>query len=74
MGGKATSYICAAGLSTKSAASLPQVGRCSRSNHGWRKTWAFLYSHGQSLDWINSGDPTGLICSAAAKSARAAQS
>jgi hypothetical protein len=33
---------------------------------------AFWYDHGQSLDWLINGDPGGLICPAAARSARAA--
>jgi hypothetical protein len=32
---------------------------------------AFLYEHGQSLDWIIFGDPLVMICKAAARSARA---
>lgn len=31
----------------------------------------FIFSHGQSLDWIIDGDPVGLICRAAKHSARA---
>jgi hypothetical protein len=33
---------------------------------------AFWFDHGQSLDWLINGDPGGLICPAAARSARAA--
>ena len=33
---------------------------------------AFCGEHGQSLDWIVRGDPGGMICNAAARSARTA--
>jgi hypothetical protein len=38
----------------------------------WEAACAFFYDHGQSLDWIVMGDPGGMICRGAARSARAA--
>jgi hypothetical protein len=37
----------------------------------WEAAVAFVGDHGQSLDWILLGDPSGLICLGAAHSARA---
>jgi hypothetical protein len=38
----------------------------------WEPVIAFWRDHGQSFDWLINGDPGGLICLAAARSARAA--
>jgi hypothetical protein len=37
-----------------------------------RQAFDFIYSHGQSLDWIICGDPAGMICTLASRSPRAA--
>jgi hypothetical protein len=37
----------------------------------WEAALAFFFDHGQSLDWILVGNPGGMICGAAARSARA---
>lgn len=36
------------------------------NNHEFTAASAFLYRNGQSLDWVISGDPRGMICHAAA--------
>src|SRR5262245_51884735 len=41
------------------------------TNEGMKALW-FLYCHGQSLDWVFAGDPSGMICNAAAHSDQAA--
>jgi DNA-binding CsgD family transcriptional regulator len=41
------------------------------TNEGMKALW-FLHRHGQSLDWVFAGDPSGMICDAAAHSDQAA--
>jgi hypothetical protein len=38
----------------------------------WHALMMFFSDHGQCLDWIFRGDPRGLICAGAARSARGA--
>jgi hypothetical protein len=38
----------------------------------WMSVVEFLDDHGQSIDWILLGDPGGMICGSASRSARAA--
>jgi hypothetical protein len=37
----------------------------------WEAVLAFLFNHGQSIDWVMLGNPGGMICAMAERSARA---
>jgi hypothetical protein len=73
-----TRYVCEGWRLDEEAASrtLRYLRRLADGGRDTAKEWQaamdFLGQHGQSIDWIVRGDPSGMICRAAARSPQAA--
>lgn len=69
-----TRYVCEGFSIDEDAAAQVLLYLASKSvsedDDGWRMVVDFFGTHGQSLDWILSGDPGVMICQAAARSSR----